>query len=350
MEDALMRSNTYKPEYVYGVLLVWFVGLFVIAPILHDTQQEEHPRSVPERTEVEESPGIDGADISRSWNITPEDQEVLSVVIWNVESNDCSPEYIASQIAEAEGWDVLCLVEMTDYMTDPKKSRLELFTESAAIGESSTFDCFISKGTRKDRFRMAVIYDVAELEMVSGPKELELQGVDGHGRKPLLATFRHRFTGTEFKVVVNHLRRGNVSQAIVEAEGLRAWGRDLIEPTLCCGDMNNFDWDIPTQKAKVAYEKMTANGIWQWIRPERQITTQASYRYNSILDMHLGNVPFFRCVERAECTIVELPGQSHDPLNPAGFDDTEESADHRPVLLKIKFKGKEVSPLQLTPT
>jgi len=240
----------------------------------------------------------------------------LQVVVWNVESGDADPALVAERVAAFEGVDLWGFSEVAD------GSWLDAFERAAGIGEGSTFESVL--GTTGGGDRLGIVWDTAELELLAHD-ELHEMSYEGRVRAPLVGHFRITASGEEFLFVVNHLYRSRAANRHEQASMLNAWGKRQRLPILLGGDMN-FDWSIATNGAERdrGFDNLVRDDVFVWLRPQRIVKTQASTRYNSILDM------LFTCGDGPwsdlECIIVVEPGD---------FPDDARKPDHRPVAVRM---------------
>jgi len=237
----------------------------------------------------------------------------ITVLGYNVESGDSVPSTTAEYIREVQG-EVLW-----GFSETLNASWLTTFAEAAADDGSQDFQTLL--GTTGFSDRLGIVWDDNILEML-GSTELDNINVGGTVRAPLVARFRIRESGTEFKFMVNHLWRTDSSGRFEQAQLLNQWAAAETLPVIAVGDYN-FDWAVEggDEDHDAAYDELIADDVWTWVRPDPLIATQCNFSYNSVLDF----------------TFVANGAQgwasSSDILFPENVycQDTPEKPDHRPV-------------------
>ena len=241
----------------------------------------------------------------------------LKALSWNIESGDASLPWVSEQIAQMEGYDVLALTEVDPDWADTLLRAAE-DGEGAKGNWESDFDFVIS--TTGNSQRLMIIWDNLRFERVGDPVELHnLNSENLTYRSPLFIQLRHRNHGDSFLLMVNHLARGAETMRNLQATGLVDWAGQQTLPVIAMGDYN-FDYDIDEGVGNAAFDQMTTSGVWQWVRPDRLLKSQASYSYNSLLDFVF---------------VAKMPenwsGYSDILSTFTPFEDDEITADHRPV-------------------
>jgi endonuclease/exonuclease/phosphatase family metal-dependent hydrolase len=112
--------------------------------------------------------------------------------------------------------------------------------------------------------------------------ELGSVNVGGTVRAPLVGHLTHRASGLRLLFVVNHLWRTDEPARHEQARLLNAWGADQVEPVVMVGDYN-LDWNVETGQHDRGYDELTADGVFEWVRPATLIETQCS-GFDSVLD------------------------------------------------------------------
>ncbi len=237
----------------------------------------------------------------------------IALGTFNTESGGSRPATVAEAIAEVEGESLWGLSEV-EY-----EDAAEVYAEAAGDdGEPFQFEV----GTTGGSDRLVAAWDGDHFEKVDS-YELDELNPSGTVRAPLVVQLRERETGFEFLFVVNHLSRGNDAERREQAEGLNDWARGEDLPILAVGDYN-FDWSIEDGEHDVGYDRMTEDGIFEWIQPDPLEKTHCS-GYRSILDF------------------VFVAGDFHDwagesevlQATNAYCVESDERSDHRPVWAKI---------------
>jgi endonuclease/exonuclease/phosphatase family metal-dependent hydrolase len=263
----------------------------------------------------------------------PQPADPIIVMSWNVESGDSNPQTIKAQLGEYEGVDLWGLSEVL-------VTNAETFEQGAEIGEGVDFEHIVS--STGGAIRLLILYNADRFEKISH-EELEDPLTDPNQRNPLVAHLRDKPTGIEFLFVVNHLARNNEAGRHAQAEFLNDWAANDAGglPIIAVGDYN-FDYDIVTEVRDEGFDLMTANGVFEWVRPPVLVTTQCSVvnvnqcQFNSVLDF----------------VFVAGDAQNWDAtseivVKPGDFPDDNTTSDHRPVRADIILPGDEVI---ITPT
>lgn len=150
----------------------------------------------------------------------------------------------------------------------------------------------------------------------------------GKGRAPLVLHLKmNRPDSTELLFMVNHLHRGSEHKRHKQSMGLNKWAKKQKLPIIAVGDYN-FDWKLPQEKKDwdKGYDLMTADGVFEWVRPKTLVKTQCSEKYNSVLD--------FAFVANGA---KKWPSQSRILVSDGDCPDTLMTSDHRPVELMINI-------------
>ena len=250
----------------------------------------------------------------------------LRLLTWNVESDGADANVIAEQLKELDGFQIYALTEVD-------KRYFDLFQKACGSNFKSI------RGTHKENDHLQLIYDDKILELASWTEMEEHAGVsfnrpDRALRCPLLGRFKHRKSGIEFQIVVNHLARGNAKFRQQQARGLREWGRSQNVPTVSIGDFN-FDFEFSTRKGNKAFSEFTQDGVWKWVEPEKLVDTNWYDRDRDGKDDYPGSMLDFAFVTgpaknwKWRSRVIQRPGD---------FPDDATTSDHRPVLLELISK------------
>lgn len=174
--------------------------------------------------------------------------------------------------------------------------------------------------------RLVLLINTDRFDVLGSPIELLDIWQEVGGRAPLFAWLRDKETGVQFAFMVNHLHRGKAVGRYRQAEFLNDWATRQNLPLITGGDFN-FDFNLPPEPAyrDSGYDAMVRNDTWVWVRPDSLIKTQCSEKYNSVLDFWFVAGPARNWARKAE--ILEQA--------PAYCQDTPQTPDHRPVLLRI---------------
>ncbi len=265
----------------------------------------------------------------------------FTVIGWNVESGGANPNVIADQIGDFQNCDLWGLSEVANPRDAAK------FAATAGLGEDrdkdgqdDTFEVIV--GTTGGGDRLAIIYNTARLDLID-KEELHHINANGTHRAPLVARFKGKDVPQEFLFMVNHLARGNNSARHAQASLLNTWATQQTIPVIAVGDYN-FDYKVvdghlPGNRDR-GFDNMTANGVFTWIEPTFLVKTQASPRFNTVLDFVFVSQPAFGWT--ASSVILVTPGD---------FPDTNQTSDHRPVLATFELVAEPSSTTEaLTPS
>ena len=241
---------------------------------------------------------------------------------WNVESEGADSDVFASQLAELnpnDHYDVFALTEVMP--ADLKKFRL-------ALGKH--YEYAYSKSGRNDRLEL--LYNEDKFELV---RQFEINEINilNRYRAPLVVNLKHRKTGVEFLVMVNHLARGKAEIREEQATKLVEWARDQTLPVFALGDYN-YDYVFSTRKGNPGFVNMMKDNIWRWIEPTELIDTNWYDNPESPdgQDDYPGSMLDFAFVAgpakdwKSTCNIIVRDGD---------FPDDEKTSDHRPFELLI---------------
>ena len=246
-------------------------------------------------------------------------QEQMTVVGWNVESGDASVDSVAARIAAFDGVDIWGLCEVY-------ADRAEPYEHAAEQGENADFSRVLGSDVSFG-IRLLILYDNDRLELVNY-EELNAINVSGTVRAPLVAQFRLRSTGDQFKFMVNHLYRGDQAGRVQQSTMLHDWAQSQTIPVIACGDYN-YDWKVVAGEIDhdLGYDQITQDGVWKWIRPAMLAETQYSPSYApSVLD--------FVFLAHDEGV---LTGASQIITQPGDFPDSHSTPDRRPILAQLTF-------------
>jgi hypothetical protein len=252
----------------------------------------------------------------------PQAQEVsLRVAGWNMESHESSDSLLREQMAAKQGIDLWGLSEVRDTQA------LSAFEVGAEGGEGADFEAVLGSTGGGDR--LAIIFDTGILDLRGSEELTEMQDGNPSHRAALVAHFRGKRTGQEFKFMVNHLARGNDALRLEQAVFLNQWARAQQMPVMAVGDYN-FDYHVQfgdQGERDPGFDAMTRDGTFIWVKPETLVKTQASDSFNSVLDfVFVANV-----VPGWTATSVILQREGDSVATSLDFDDDNEQTDHRPV-------------------
>ena len=247
-------------------------------------------------------------------------QKRILILSWNVESGDNNSSTIANQLESFEGYDLIGLTEV-------RLENAEDYTDAASEGEGAQnssqtdFRHVVSNTGSNDR--MMIIWDNKRFELVGQMQELNDLNPTGNHRAPMFVKLKLRGTGENFIFMINHLARGDADVRKQQAAGLKEWAENQNTPIIAVGDYN-FDYDIDDGNGNDAMEQMLKDDVWKWIRPVRLYKSQASKRFNSVLDfIFVTNQPSTWQVD----SWILSDGKQ--------LKDDSEHSDHRPVECRI---------------
>jgi hypothetical protein len=206
------------------------------------------------------------------------------------------------------------------------------FETAAEEGEDADFMHVLGTTGRGDR--LLIIYDNERLELIDY-EELHAMNPQGRVRSPLVADFRLRATGDEFKFMVNHLYRTREDARHEQSRQLQAWAEAETEPIIAVGDYN-YDWSIPggDEDHDPGYDFLTAEDVFRWLRPTGLYRTQYSRRApESVLDF------VFLANEEGS-----ISGESEIIVEPGDFPDNGRTPDHRPILATLTIGAEGATP------
>ena len=245
--------------------------------------------------------------------VTVRDPVALSMIAFNVEGLDSTPEGLAELVFdEVEGEAIWALSEV------PNESFVQQLAVSAG-GDADPFEYVY--GTTGGRLHLALMWDPSQVELTEW-WELDALNIAGTARAPLVGAFTTVASDEPFLVVNNHLWRSEERYRHTQATGLNEWVQEQTLPAVALGDFN-FDWDVPggEDSHDLGYDLMTEDGHWTWVVPDELVVTQCSGFYNSILDfVFVGNA----AQQWGATSIIREQQNSY-------CRDDETRSDHRPV-------------------
>lgn len=256
--------------------------------------------------------------------------EELTLVAFNVESGGADPDVIADQLT---------------MLTDTMHAGVEVFvlSEVQQFSWGTIFDQELEDHTGREHGfwlsnsgggdRLLVLFDKTRLKMIE-QVELDHINIGGGVRSPLAVTFESRATGERFQVVANHFYRSRSDRRRQQARLLNEWVRDdTTLPVVTAGDFN-FDWDVQNgdQDHDEAYDNLTQDDRWLWVRPTTLVATNCSNVFDSVLDfVFTGNA----AQNWTATSEILFPEDDYCP-------DSNDTSDHRPVLAQFDTGGEPI--------
>lgn len=243
---------------------------------------------------------------------------------WNIGLDDADPQAIAQLLADYQGVELWGLAEVND-----GGGVVSLLEKAAEAGENADFRAVL--GTSGDAMRLLAIYNAQRYDLLDW-EELDAINTTGSARAPLVLHLREKSSGAELLFMVNHLYRSRDHERLRQAGLLAQWAAEQTLPIIAVGDYN-FDWAVRggERNHDPAYTALTANGVWDWVRPATLVTTQCSgwpCTYNTVLDFVFTAGPAQNWPARS--VIVVIPGD---------FPDDTRRSDHRAVLAQFAPNG-----------
>jgi endonuclease/exonuclease/phosphatase family metal-dependent hydrolase len=238
---------------------------------------------------------------------------------WNVESGGNDPAVISEQLATFQGYDVICLSEVSQRNFERYASALlnQYHEVHGDTGRADRLQIFV----KKER------YDLLASKELSQHRDHILN--TGNHRSPLFVRIRDKQSKQHVIVMTNHLARGNAEFRQQQAAGLREWARDQNVPVIALGDFN-MDYDYRTMKGNAAFEEMVRDNVWSWLAPDDFIDTNWSDRDGDGNDNYPDSMLDLAFAAGAakewgiECRVI---------VRPNDFPDDQSTSDHRPIEL-----------------
>ncbi len=251
--------------------------------------------------------------------------EQVIIVGWNAESGQADPDVVASRIASFQDVDIWGICELYE-------SWAGTFEQAAENGESADYQRILGTTGRGDR--LLILFDTDRFELI-GYEELHSINPSNRVRSPLVAHFRIRSSGDEFKFMVNHLYRTNDPARHQQSSQLNDWAEQENVPVIAVGDYN-YDWRVTGGDTDhdLGYDLLTEDGVFEWLRPASLARTQYSPRYPaSVLD-------FVFLTDDQDI----VTGTSEIIVEPGDFPDDDSTPDHRPIRADLTFDGDQPDP------
>ena len=189
--------------------------------------------------------------------------DAVSIVAFNVESDNSSDYVIGEQLAASHDIDLWVLTEVWDHKWPGR------LADAARKADGMPYERIL--GTSGGGNRVLLLYRPDRLRLVDTRELTDIP----HGKReaaPLVARFADS-RGREFEVVGVHLSKGE-SRRAEQARALNRWaaGRDV--PAVAAG---TFYFDLPIGDAPDSVEALaalTAAGQWRWITPRELVPTR----------------------------------------------------------------------------
>lgn len=259
-----------------------------------------------------------------------DDDTLLTVITWNVESGEADPAVIATQMTAFPDVDLWGLTEVEN------ADDAAVFEAGAEAARDADFEGILSESGNEDR--LLLLYNAERFTLLDS-EELNDLNPDGRVRSPLVVLLLDETTGTELGVIVAHLKSRNDPESRQlrsdQAAGLNAWAAIAAElglPVIAMGDFN-FYYEVDGTGYDAALDDMTADDVFVWVQPADIINTQCTAegngcRFNSVVDFIFVGGP-----------ARDWGAASEVVVTPGDFPDDETTSDHRPVVAVFEIGG-----------
>ena len=237
----------------------------------------------------------------------------VTVIGYNVEGGylpGATEPTVNNYIQQAPKADVYMLSELTVSWAKPLAKTMGDFAYVTSENAVDTTDA------------LGIFYNQQRFTLVNHT-ELKF-GVHKYERPAIIATLKEKATGKTFKVVGNHLMRGQAELRQQQAKQLASWAKKQSGTVIALGDYN-FDYDLDTFKGNKAFNIFMNSGEWKWVKPSNLIKSNCDVHYNSILDF----VFIHGAYQSAKSNIL-FPEAEYCV-------DDDQRPDHRPVLASIEL-------------
>ena len=238
--------------------------------------------------------------------------------IWNVESGDADPGYIAERLRTTEGIDIWGLSEVHPDDADRYIAAID--------AEDDFYSYILSESGGGDR--LLVGFDVTRFKLLEFREMFELSA-NKTVRAPLALRLLDLEAGKEFWFINNHLARGKAEKRMAQAIGLRDFAAIQDIPVIVCGDMN-FDYSTLAggEKGNAEMRAALEDGSLNWVSGDLSVWTNNHPRYYSILDMFCVNDDALEDWELKSVVLTEAGDEVDD----------YRISDHRPVQLLVNWR------------
>lgn len=272
----------------------------------------------PQQPPAPDAPILDAAGFRALLPIAVGQRHRIDVVGWNVQSGGADPEVIAQRLRAFAGVDLWALAEVGADDAD-------LYRQAVADGEGASFD--VQLGSTGGGDRLLLLYNADRFSLLGATEMLD-HTVQAGARAPLFAHLVDAVSGAEFLFMVNHLPYEESATRAWQAQQLNQWARAQSLPVVAAGDYN-LRWSVQNgeQNHDAAYDMLTADGVWRWLRPRTLVSTRCGgwpCGFEEILD-------FVFVANGAQ----GWAGSSHIVVEPGDFPEDESTSDHRPVRAEL---------------
>lgn len=237
----------------------------------------------------------------------------IAVMGYNVEGGylpGATEPTVSQYIQQAPKADIYMLSELTISWAKPLANTM------------GNFKYIVSKNAVETTDALGIFYNSERFTLVDNT-ELVF-GVHKYERPAIIATLQEKATGKTFKVVGNHLMRGQADLRQLQAKKLVAWAKKQSGNVIALGDYN-FDYDLPTEQGNKAFNLFMDSGEWHWVKPAALLKSNCDPQYNSILDF-----VFIHGSYQSASSEILFPEEEYCV-------DDEQRPDHRPVFATIEL-------------
>ena len=260
----------------------------------------------------------------------------IDIVTWNTGLDDADLSTITDRIRTFDGIEIWMLQEVW------RANAASAIAAAVEDGENANYTAILGDSGRD--LRLLTIFNADRFQLLDG-YEIAHINTTGNARAPLVLQLRDKLSGETFLLMNNHLYRSRDDERWRQATLLNEWARSQTIPVIAAGDYN-FDWDYDNGEADhdTGYDNMTADGIWQWVRPERLVPTQCTDNLPCTYD----EILVFVFVSGAA---QQWQAISDVVVEPGDFPDDQLKSDHRPVRARFVPLAARTSTVTLpTPT
>lgn len=255
--------------------------------------------------------------------------QTVQVITWNVDSKGITNDSVTARIREYQGIEIWGLINVSDDQT------LKAVEEAVAYGENAVFKRVL--GHTGSSNKLGVVYNSDRFSLI---QSTELTAISsGNQIAPLLVEFLDKYSKQRFFFLVNHLEERNAALRQEQAAKLNFWVKQQTLPVIAAGDFN-FDWDIESigEKRDQGFDNLTANKVWNWIRPAQLVKTDCS-KNNSIMNFFFVNKLAARWNGQSKVLKKEGDCQLYNK-------NSSENSAHRPVIAVFNLTTSEGIPVE----